>query len=461
MAEMAGRPLGGRYRMEALLATGGMGEVWTARDLLLDRAVAVKVLGGAFAGDSRAAERLRREARATGRLEHPDIARVLDLGEDDGRPYLVMELLEGESLAERAARAGPMDPSEAARVVATVADALEAAHRDGVVHRDVKPGNVFLTSDGGVKVLDFGIAWCAHDTALTTGDLIGTAAYLAPERALGHQATAASDVYALGVVLYELLAGRRPFEAGSDIELAMAHINADPVPLALAAPSAPPSLVAACEQAMAKDPAARPPSAAAFARLMAAPGPARSAGAGVTRAVGAPAPLGFTRALGAPAPLGWWAPVTRTRQLWGPIREGSRPGRRGRRAVHTPRIRARRAVHTPRIRPRRRGLLVALVVAGAVLAALPALAGGLLSWAGGRAEEPFAVRVPGVAVPGTRAPGQVTPRTGAGDPAQAEAADPAAGDQGARDDLDDGDRDDDSSGSGRSGGGGGGSSGPG
>jgi hypothetical protein len=457
MAEAAGRPLGGRYRTEALLAAGGMGEVWAARDLLLDRAVAVKVLGGAFAGDSRAAERLRREARAAGRLEHPDIARVLDLGEDGGRPYLVMELLEGESLAERVARAGPMDPTEAARVVATVADALEAAHRAGVVHCDVKPGNVFLTSDGGVKVLDFGIASAAGDAALTTGDLIGTAAYLAPERALGHKATAASDVYALGVVLYELLAGRRPFEAGSDIELAMAHINADPVPLALAAPSAPPSLVAACEQAMARDPAARPPSAAAFARLVAAPVPAPS-GTDATRALsaaaplGAPVPLGATRSLGATAPLGPWAAVTRTRQLWGPIREGSPLGPRGRRAVHTPRVRA-----------RRRGLLVALVVAGAVLAALPALAGGLLSWAGGRAEEPFAARVPGVAVPGTRAPDQVTPATdAAADPAPAEAANPAAGDQGARGDVDDGDRDDDSSGSGRSGGEGSvGSSGPG
>ena len=417
MTEVAGRLLGGRYRMEALLASGGMGEVWAARDLLLDRAVAVKVLGGAFAGDGRAAERLRREARAAGRLEHPAIAQVFDLGEDGGRPYLVMELLEGESLAERIARAGPMGPAEAARVVAAVAGALEAAHRAGVVHRDVKPGNVFLTSDGGVKVLDFGIASAAGDTALTTGDLLGTAAYLAPERALGHQATAAADVYALGVVLYELLAGRRPFEAGSDIELAMAHINADPVPLAMVAPSVPPPLAAACQQAMAKDPAARPRSAAAFARLVADPGPGPAATRPLRRVTAAPATV--------------------------PLRAAASPPPRPRRA-------------------RRRGLLVALVVAGAVLAALPALAGGLLSWAGGRIEEPFAVRVPGLTLPGAQAPGQAPAgRDLAADPAPAQVADPPAADQPARGDNDDRDRDDDSSGSGRSGGGSGGSSGPG
>ena len=263
MAERAGavdgRRLGGRYRMGALLAAGGMGEVWAAHDLLLDRAVAVKVLGGALAGDGRAAERLRREARAAGRLDHPNIARVLDLGEQDGRPYLVMELLDGESLAARLDRAGAMAPAEAVRVVAAVADALEAAHRAGVVHRDVKPGNVFLTSDGEVKVLDFGIASAAGEAALTTGDLLGTAAYLAPERVLGHQATPAADVYSLGVVLYELLAGRRPFEATSDIALAMTQVNAEVPPLHRVAPSAPASLVAACAQAMAKDPSARPP----------------------------------------------------------------------------------------------------------------------------------------------------------------------------------------------------------
>jgi eukaryotic-like serine/threonine-protein kinase len=411
-AATEGRRLGGRYRMEALLATGGMGEVWAARDLLLDRAVAVKVLGGALAGDGRAAERLRREARAAARLEHPSIARVLDLGEQGGRPYLVMELLEGESLAARIGRAGAMAPPEAARVVAAVADALEAAHRAGVVHRDVKPGNVFLTSAGEVKVLDFGIASAAGEAALTTGEILGTPAYLAPERVLGHPATPAADVYALGVVLYELLAGRRPFGDGSGIERAMAHVHAHPEPLALAAPSAPPFLVAACEQAMAKDPSARPPSAAAFARLVRAqrPGP------------GLPA----TRPLPLPAAVASSAPTL-----------AQVAGRR-------------------RSRSRRRGLLVALLVAGAVLAALPAL-GGALPWAGERLESPFVVQVPG----------GVTPADG-DSPA---VADPAGGDDLPADGGDEqGDRDDDSSGSRRSGGhdaggdgsgGGGGSSGPG
>jgi uncharacterized membrane protein YgcG len=428
-AATEGRRLGGRYRVEALLGTGGMGEVWAARDLLLDRAVAVKVLGGALAGDGRAAERLRREARAAARLEHPSIARVLDLGEQDGRPYLVMELLEGESLAARIDRAGAMAAPEAARVVAAVADALEAAHRAGVVHRDVKPGNVFLTSDGEVKVLDFGIASAAGEAALTTGEMLGTPAYLAPERVLGHPATPAADIYALGVVLYELLAGRRPFDDGSDIELAMAHVHAHPAPLALAAPSAPPFLAAACEQAMAKDPSARPPSAAAFARLVRAqrPGPALPA----TR----PLPLPATVASKAPTLV----PVA---------------GRR-------------------RSRSRRRGLLVALLVAGAVLAALPVLGGGLLPWAGEQLEMPFVVQVPGGVTPADGDPGQGSTGPGAQPSGEADppaVADPAGG-GGLQADGGDEDRvrDDDSSGSGRSGGGdsgggdsgGGGSSGPG
>jgi tRNA A-37 threonylcarbamoyl transferase component Bud32 len=418
-----GRRLGGRYRTEALLATGGMGEVWAARDLLLDRAVAVKVLGGTLASDGRAAERLRREARAAARLEHPSIARVLDLGEQDGRPYLVMELLEGESLAARIGRAGAMAPPEAARVVAAVADALEAAHRAGVVHRDVKPGNVFLTSGGEVKVLDFGIASAAGEAALTTGEMLGTPAYLAPERVLGHPATPAADIYALGVVLYELLAGRRPFDDRSDIELALAHVHAHPERLALAAPSAPPFLAAACEQAMAKDPTARPPSAATFARLVRAQRP----GSGL--------------------------PATRPLPLPDPVAAN----------VVTPRVAGRR-----RSRSARRGLLVALLVAGTVLAALPVLGGGSLPWAGDGLEPPFVVRVPGGATPTDGDPGQGSTDPGAPSGAQPSGeADPPAGADPAGDDLpaggggEDRDRDDDSSDSGRSGGdsGGGGSGG--
>jgi serine/threonine-protein kinase len=264
----AERVLGGRYRLRRRLAAGGMGAVWAAEDLVLGREVAVKVLGDALATDRLAVLRLRREARAAGRLVHPGVARVLDLGEDGRRPYLVMELLRGESLATRLARTGPLAPAEAVRVVAAAADALEAVHRAGIVHRDVKPGNVFVTSGGDVKLLDFGIASATGDTAVTGGDLLGTVAYLAPERVLGHDATPAADVYALGVLLYELLAGRPPFAGDTGTALAVAHVHAHPAPLRAVAPQVPPALAAACEHALAKDPAARPPSAAALAALL-------------------------------------------------------------------------------------------------------------------------------------------------------------------------------------------------
>jgi eukaryotic-like serine/threonine-protein kinase len=442
-----GRRLGGRYRTEALLATGGMGEVWAARDLLLDRAVAVKLLGRALAGDSRAAERLRREARAAGRLDHPNIARVLDLGEHDGRPYLVMELLDGESLAARIDRTGQLPPAEAAGIVAAVADALEAAHQAGVVHRDVKPGNVFLTSSGEVKVLDFGIAWCVNDAALTTGELLGTAAYLAPERVLGHRATPAADIYALGVVLYELLAGHRPFAGDSEVELAMAHVNAAPPLLSEVAPSTPPNLVAACHHALAKDPTSRPASAAELARLV------RAGGAGAC----ATHPLPVAGAATIPTrPLGVAAPA------------GPRPP-----APAGPRRRAARR----RPGSRRRGVLVALLLAGALLAALPTLAGGLPLLVRDRLQGPFAVLEPGGATPETEAPRSGSAGTDPGaepadDPGPPSFVAPGAGDSRGdqdrrsdrRDDDRDRDDDDDSSGSGRSGGGGdpgGGSSGPG
>ena len=424
-----GRRLGGRYRVGALLATGGMGEVWAAHDLLLDRAVAVKVLGGALAGDGRAAERLRREARAAGRLEHPGIARVLDLGEHDGRPYLVMELLEGESLAARIDRAGPMPPDEAARVVAAVADALEAAHAAGVVHRDVKPGNVFLTTAGEVKVLDFGIAWCAHDAALTTGELLGTAAYLAPERVLGHRATPAADIYALGVVLYELLAGHRPFEASSEVELAMAHVNATPPSLREVAPSAPPFLIAACPPGHGQGPL-RPPPLRGGVRQ---PGPGRARAPPVTRPPGSapPAVPG-----GAPPP----SPPLRLRAPDGLARGGA-------------------------------GCWSRCCWPGPCWPRSPPSPAGFRWYGSGwRARWPF--WSPAASLPPSEAPQEPSATDATPDPGAQPADDPgppAFSDPGADDDRrsdsggDDRDRDDDSSGSGRSGGdsGGGGSSGPG
>jgi serine/threonine protein kinase len=274
-----------------------------------------------------------------------------------------------------------------------------------------------------VKVLDFGIASAAGEADLTTGDLLGTAAYLAPERALGRPATPAADIYSLGVVLYELLAGRHPFEGGSDIELAMAHVNAHPEPLGLVAPSAPPFLVAACEQAMAKDPAARPRSAAALARLLRSPADAAPA----TRPVPAVAVPPVTRALPLPA-------ATSTAPL-----ALSWPGR-----------------HRPR--SRRRGLLVALLLAVTALAALPALAGGLVPWVGERPQAPFAVPVPDTTAPADEPATRPADQPGPPAPADQSLADDQPDRRG-----DDRDRGDDSSGpgSGGDGSGGGGSTDPG
>jgi tRNA A-37 threonylcarbamoyl transferase component Bud32 len=268
----------GRYRLVRRIATGGMGEVWEADDTVLGRRVALKVLVEELAADERATRRFVREARATARLSHPNVARVYDFGRDGGAPFLVMELLQGETLAGRLA-AGPLPPAEAARIAASVADALDAAHQLGIVHRDVKPANVMLTPAGDVKVMDFGIAAAADETHSTTGSgLYATVAYVSPERVAGEPATPASDVYSLGAVLYELLCGRPPFTAGTPALVARAHLHDLPPPLRQLAPWVPPRLAEAAEAALAKDPDRRPSSAAAFAarlrsaaRLPAAP----------------------------------------------------------------------------------------------------------------------------------------------------------------------------------------------
>ena len=266
----------GRYRLVRRLGVGGMGEVWEADDSVLGRRVALKVLVQELADDPRATRRFVREARATAKLTHPNVTRVYDFGQDGGLPYLVMELLEGDTLAERLA-GGPLPPSEAARIGAAVADALDAAHSRGIIHRDIKPSNVLLTPAGEVKVMDFGIAAAADETHSTTGSgLYGTAAYISPERAAGQAATPAADLYSLGAVLYELLTGRPPFLGDSPVLVVRAHLHEPPRPVRELAAWVPARLADACEAALAKDPTQRPSSAAALAiRLRAAsPGPA-------------------------------------------------------------------------------------------------------------------------------------------------------------------------------------------
>ena len=266
--------LGGRYRLIEQLASGGMGTVWAAEDETLGRRVAVKVLNDGLADDPRFIERFRREARAAAGLSHPNLAGVFDYGDDGSRPYIVMELVLGETVAERLERSGPLPPAEAAAIAADVADALAVAHEAGVVHRDVKPANVMLPSRGQVKVMDFGIASSSMSTNLTaTGIVVGTARYLSPEQARGERATPASDLYAIGILLYEMLTGAPPFDHETPVATAMAHVSEDPRPVAEARPGVPAGLAALVDRCLQKDPAARPPTAEALAEeLRAAPG---------------------------------------------------------------------------------------------------------------------------------------------------------------------------------------------
>ena len=259
-----------RYRAVRRIDAGGMGEIWEADDTLLGRRVAIKVLAAELAGDRAAVRRFRREARATAKLAHPNVTRVFDFV-DGETPFLVLELLEGHTLAERLRRGGALPPVEAVRIAAAVADSLDAAHRAGIVHRDIKPSNIMLTPSGEVKVMDFGIAaaWEVHST--TGVQLLATASYVAPERVAGARASPAADLYSLGVVLYEMLTGRLPFVAATAEQLLRAHLEASPRPVRARSPWVPPEIAAACEAALAKDPAERPATAGAFAaRLRAA-----------------------------------------------------------------------------------------------------------------------------------------------------------------------------------------------
>ena len=259
-----GTTLNDRYRLTERIATGGMGEVWRARDEVLDRDVAVKVLKHEYSDDATFLERFRAEARHTAALAHPGIAGVFDYGEVDGTAYLVMELVRGNPLSAILTTDGRLSNERTLDVVAQTARALEAAHAAGVIHRDVKPGNILVCPDGTVKITDFGIARAADAVPLThTGVVMGTAHYVSPEQANGAPVTFASDVYSLGVVMYECLAGRRPFEADTPVGIAMAHLYEDPLALPDDVPDAVSGLVA---KAMAKDAGERYASAAAFAQ---------------------------------------------------------------------------------------------------------------------------------------------------------------------------------------------------
>ncbi|MFL5925115.1 MAG: protein kinase domain-containing protein [Gaiellaceae bacterium] len=252
---------GGRYRLERPLGRGGMATVYLAHDVELDRPVAVKLLAEALAGDAAFRRRFLREARLAARLSHPNVVAVYDAGEaEDGRPFIVMEYVDGTTLEDR----GPLPPREAVELVTQACHGLAHAHAAGLVHRDVKPHNLLLRRDGTLKVADFGIARAAEATALTQiGTVLGTAAYLAPEQAAGEEVTAATDVYALGTVLYELLTGRPPYEPESLADLAS---RPELTPVGELAPVVSQRVEDAVMRALARNPAYRPASADELAR---------------------------------------------------------------------------------------------------------------------------------------------------------------------------------------------------
>jgi serine/threonine-protein kinase len=260
---VAGELLGGRYRLEDRIASGGMGEVWRAADTVLRRDVAVKTLRAGRSGDPGFEERFRHEARAMAALHHPGIADVYDFGEDDSDAYIVMELVHGTPLNQLIAEKGRLTTDETMSIVAQAGRALEAAHQAGIVHRDVKPGNLIIEPDGTVVLVDFGVARSSESAALTGAkEVVGTALYIAPEQVSKAETGPAADVYALGAVAYHCLAGHPPFEGESPIAVAIQHVQEEPPPLPLDVPDPVRALVA---RAMAKNPADRFPSAEAMA----------------------------------------------------------------------------------------------------------------------------------------------------------------------------------------------------
>ncbi|WP_308113180.1 MULTISPECIES: protein kinase [unclassified Blastococcus] len=275
MVEPGRRRLGDRYELQELIAAGGMGQVWRGLDVALHRPVAVKVLRSEYTGDPSFVARFRAEAQHAAGLNHPGIAAVYDYGEETARDgsgetlaYLVMELVQGEPLSALLHREGRLDADRTLSLLGQTAAALAEAHRTGLVHRDVKPGNILVRPDGTVKITDFGIAWSARGVALTrTGQVIGTPQYLSPEQAEGRHATPASDVYALGLIGYECLTGHPAFEGDNAVTIALKQVQQEPEPLP---GELPPGVRTLISRALVKDPGARFPDGASFAVAVAA-----------------------------------------------------------------------------------------------------------------------------------------------------------------------------------------------
>jgi serine/threonine protein kinase len=258
-----GTLLAGRYRLDERIGGGGMGDVWRATDQTLHRTVAVKVMRSDLLQEAGFAERFLAEARAMAAIKHPGVVAVHDYQTESGRAFLVMEHVAGESLARRLHRFGKLDPARTMALIGQAGDALQAAHDRGVVHRDIKPANLLVTPDDRLVLTDFGIARSASANQLTAaGAVVGTPSYLAPEQVLGKPATPLSDVYALGVVAYECLAGQRPFDGDNPFEVAMKRLREPPPTLPGAVPM---PVLAVVERAMAQEPERRWPSASALA----------------------------------------------------------------------------------------------------------------------------------------------------------------------------------------------------
>jgi serine/threonine-protein kinase len=255
---MIGTVLSGRYRLEAKLGSGGMSTVYLARDTTLDRPVAIKVMHREMSEQADQLERFRQEARAVAKLSHPNVVAVIDAGEDGGHPYIVFEYVEGETLKQRINRIGALDAQEALAYAIEIARGLTVAHARRLVHRDIKPQNVLIDSEGRAKLTDFGISRQLEQDGMTaTGRVLGTTDYVAPEQAMGHPVDQRSDIYSLGVVLYEMLIGQVPYHADSQVGVAMKHVNEDMPDVQTRRPEISAAAALVVERATAKDRAQR------------------------------------------------------------------------------------------------------------------------------------------------------------------------------------------------------------